>query len=75
MTAKKENPNEHVIKGGVQFKKVSPLAAYFELDRADEFLGNRTFTVDRSLLPKDFEPEKYEVTGEYSIKLIITPKE
>jgi len=73
MTAKKDS-NERVIKGPVLFKKVDPLAGYFELGRHEAFLGNRNFTVDRSVLPDDYEPEKYEVSGEYSIKLVVTPK-
>lgn len=71
--ADKKKP-DHVIKGGVMLKKVSPLAAYFELERADGFLGNRNFTLDRELLPADFEPEKYEVSGNFSIELTITKK-
>jgi hypothetical protein len=73
-TKKLHNPNEPEIKGSVRFKKVDPLACYFELEREPRFLGNRNFTLDREVLPKDFNPEKYEVTGEFSIKLTITEK-
>jgi len=71
--ADKKKP-DHVIKGDVMFKKVSPLACYFELERDPKFLGNRNFTLDRTVLPNDFDPEKYEVTGSFSIELTITKK-
>jgi hypothetical protein len=72
MTAKK--PKEHVIKGGVIFKKVSPLAVYFELEREKSFFGNRSFTVDRDAFPADFNPEIHEVSGEFSIKIVVSEK-
>ena len=65
---------EHVIKGGVIFKKVSPLAVYFELEREDSFLGNRNFTVARDAFPADFNPEMHKVSGEFSIKIVVSEK-
>ncbi len=69
-----KKPKEVEIKGEVLFKKVDRLASYFELEQDEKYLANRTFTLDRSVVPDDYEPEKYEVTGEYSIKIKVTEK-
>ena len=71
--ADKKKP-DHVIQGEVVFKKVDPLACYFEMEPSKTLLSNRRFTLDRSVLPTDFDPEKYEVSGTFSIELTITPK-
>lgn len=80
MAKKKElYSKETIIKGSVLFQNVDPNAARFEMeDKKGTLRSNRRFQVDPSFLPDDFDPNAFEVSGEYSIKIVVKelpPKE
>lgn len=80
MTAKKvKDPDEKEIKGGIRIRKIDSMVFRIELEQVREgddilLLGNRTMDLPRNFAPADYEPEKYDISGEYSITLTITEK-
>lgn len=57
-------------------KKVDAYRVWCEMDRDDNgtIQGDRSLDLARDVLPADYEPEKYEISGSYSIKLVIKKK-
>ena len=82
MTAKK-TPNtgeEKIITGGIRLRKIDSMVFRIELEQVKDkqdnilLLGNRTMDLPRGFAPADYEPEKYEISGEFSINLKIAEK-
>jgi len=71
-TKKKEIKKE--IKGEVFFKNIDAHLARLELEYHKLLVSNRRIDIPADVFPYDFELEKYEVKGSYSIRITITEK-
>ena len=81
MTAKKEREDKPtvVIEGGIRVRKIDSMVFRIELEQVRKgddilLLGNRTMDLPRNFAPADYEPGKYDISGEFSIKLKIAEK-
>lgn len=62
----KENPiSKTEIKGDLVLDDVDRLSARFKKEGENEIQSNRRIHFDASVLPPDYEPEYYKVTGSY----------
>jgi len=70
---KKKEVIEVEIGGEVKFQSVDRRAARITLE-GEKIIGPRRFEIDRSLLPADYEADKYTVTGLFKIELKVKEK-
>jgi len=59
------------VKGKVKFTDADPLAVRLELEDTGVLKNNRRIQLDPDFLPEDFDPMKYEVSGEYVLKVFV----
>lgn len=81
MTAKKKPEDKPTVevKGGIRIRKIDSMVFRIELEQVIKggenlLLGNRTMDLPRDFAPADYEPEKYDISGDFSINLKITEK-
>jgi len=72
-TKKKKKKTSIEIEGEAVFNSMDRRACRISLN-SDKIIGPRRFEVDRKLLPADYEPAKYSITGTFSINLEVKEK-
>ena len=72
MTQRK--PIEKEFKGNLTFHHVDPHMARFHLDGVPEILSKRVIEFIPGVLPNDFELERYDVSGSFEFKIMISKK-
>lgn len=74
-TVESPKKNEgYKIKGKLKFGNLDQQAARMDIQGAPELLNTRILKLDTGVLPKDFEPDLYDVTGTYEFVIKATPK-
>lgn len=61
------------IKGPLVFQRSGQVAVFKAL--SDEVLSNTVVQFMEDILPKDYTPQKYEVSGEFVYKIFIAKKD
>lgn len=67
-------PVEKTIKGKMNLQAADAIMAQFAMDRNDMVRSNVKVVFGRSVLPDDYEPEKYDIEGSFEFKVIIKKK-
>jgi hypothetical protein len=70
----KEKGPDVTLTGPMTFKKNDPTGVAFSLDDSKMLDIASVRIVDEPVLPADFAPERYEVTGTWTIELNFTKK-
>ena len=75
MTAKKAEEKAPIVASGLTLQCADMNQARFKIDSPGKALrGLSVVTMAREVLPADYEPALYDVTGEITIKVTVTPK-
>ena len=72
--ANKKEGIKKEFKGDIEFRNCDSYMVRTEMDSHPGIMSNRRIDFARSVLPNDFESEKYTVTGRYVLTLEITEK-
>ena len=62
------------IKGQLTFKGSDQIMLRAEMEQHPELRSSRTVVFSKSVIPADYEPDKYDLTGEYVFKVVCKPK-